>query len=97
MAGGREYVEMEALPLAVGFAIDSGEQVVVNTEGNIIGIIIIIAEEGGAVDNGLTQKFFPFKVLCDGTKNPFHRKVPASKTCFLRVARLSVTVPRPVH
>jgi hypothetical protein len=34
------------------------DQVVVNPEGDVVGIVVVVAKEGSAVDDGLAQNLF---------------------------------------
>jgi len=64
VAGGREHVEVVlSARLDVGFPVDGSHQVVVDLHRDGVGIVVVVAEEGGAVHDGLAQQLLPLEIV----------------------------------
>jgi len=75
---------VERFPFDIWLAIDCSKEIIVNLQRNRIGIVIIIAEERGLVDDCLAQEFFSLKVFRHGIKNLPHAEPLFFKGMFFQ-------------
>ena len=55
VAGGAEHVEVRLAAAGVGTAVDGFDEIVIDAHGNVIGVGIVVAEEGGVVADVLAH------------------------------------------
>jgi hypothetical protein len=97
VTGGGEHVQLRLAATGVGSAFDGLHQVVIDTHRNLIGISVVVAEEGGVIADVQAHGLEAFPVGSDRCKHLVHSVFPVSNTCFFSVVKQSVIVPRPVH
>ena len=74
VASGGEHVQVVGFALDVRLAVDGLQQVVVHTNCDAVGIVVVVAEKRCAVDDGLTQNLLFLKITCNRVQNAFHRE-----------------------
>lgn len=72
VAGGGEHVHVIARALDVGTALDGLEEVVVHTHCDGIGVLVVVAEERGVVDNPLAVELMTLEVSLEHLQHPVH-------------------------
>src|SRR6056297_2436243 len=78
MTGCREHVEMKAFTLDVRLTINCGKKIGVNLQGDIISIVVIIAEKRRLVENSLPHKLFTLEIFSNGVEQALNTE----RLCF---------------
>ena len=72
VTGGAEHVKMRAPPSRVGSSLDGFHQVVVNPERDVVGAVVVVAEERRVVDDVLPHLLLPLEIAVEGAEDVVH-------------------------
>ena len=84
MAGRREHVQLCPSTTSIRPSLNGLHQVVIDTDGNLVGIYIVVAEEGRVVADILTHDLLAFPILLARLQQRVHRIAMVLEDVFLQ-------------